>query len=128
MSPSTLYAGVYAGGVFKSIDGGATWNDLSEGLTTTRIQALVIDPDDPRTLYAGTPIGAFSIHQGALPCSGDCNGDARVAIDELLTMVNILLGDGEVATCSAGDDSHNGQIEIAEILTAVNDALLGCPR
>jgi hypothetical protein len=64
------------------------------------------------------------------PCPGDCNGDCsrdgQVTIDELLTMVNIALGNANVADCAPGDANQDGQITIDEILTAVNDALSAC--
>jgi hypothetical protein len=41
-------------------------------------------------------------------------------------MVNIALGNAGVATCTAGDANHDGQITIAELLAAVNSALNGC--
>ena len=51
LTPTTLYAGTF-GGVFKSTDGGATWN--VSGLVNGYISALAIDPLTPTTLYAGT--------------------------------------------------------------------------
>jgi hypothetical protein len=45
-----LYAGTYQG-VFKSTDGGATWD--STGFTRDT-RALLFDPDDPEIVYAGT--------------------------------------------------------------------------
>jgi len=48
-----------------------------------------------------------------------------VAVDELLTMVNIALGNAPVVTCAAGDANHDNEITIDEILTAVNNALNG---
>jgi len=60
------------------------------------------------------------------PCVGDCNGDGHVTVDEILTMVNIALGNTPVTTCEAGDANHDGQITIDEIFTAVNNALNGC--
>jgi hypothetical protein len=47
-------------------------------------------------------------------------------VDEILTLVNIALGNATVADCRAGDANHDGQITIDEILTAVNNALNGC--
>jgi hypothetical protein len=43
-------------------------------------------------------------------------------------MVNIALGDAPVSACEAGDANHDGRITVDEILTAVNDALNGCPK
>jgi photosystem II stability/assembly factor-like uncharacterized protein len=50
--PTTIYAGTYDG-VFQSVDGGATWASMSEGLTDLVVSALVVDPTGT-TLYAGT--------------------------------------------------------------------------
>jgi len=49
-----------------------------------------------------------------------------VTIDEILTMVNIALGNAPVAECEAGDDNDDDQITVDEILQAVNNALNGC--
>jgi hypothetical protein len=57
---------------------------------------------------------------------GDCNDDGTVTVDEILTMVNIALGNTPVTSCRAGDANMDGQITIDEILTAVNNALNGC--
>jgi hypothetical protein len=61
-------------------------------------------------------------------CVGDCNTDQQVTVDEVLTMVNVALGNTGVATCQAGDAKHDGQITVDEILMAVNNALNGCPK
>lgn len=60
-------------------------------------------------------------------CSGDCDGNSAVTVDELLTMVNIALGNANVAGCVAGDANHDGTIAINEVLAAVINALNGCP-
>ncbi|MBZ5728082.1 MAG: IPT/TIG domain-containing protein [Acidobacteriia bacterium] len=56
-NPATLYAAEYGGGVFKSINGGASWTASSSGLTNLGVLALVVDPSNPATLYAGTTKG-----------------------------------------------------------------------
>ena len=53
-TPTTLYAGTWRGGVFKSTNGGGDWSAVNTGLTSTYIKALAIDPVTPATLYAGT--------------------------------------------------------------------------
>jgi hypothetical protein len=62
----------------------------------------------------------------ASPCVGDCNSDDTVTVDEILTLVNIALGNLELSTCEDGDGNGHGQITVDEILTAVNNALNGC--
>ena len=56
-APNTLYAATRDAGIFKSLDGGVTWNKASGGIATTRMQALAIDPLHPQVLYAATGAG-----------------------------------------------------------------------
>jgi hypothetical protein len=48
-------------------------------------------------------------------------------VDELLTMVNIALGNAPLADCPAGNSNSDAAITVDEILAAVNNALNGCP-
>jgi len=59
-------------------------------------------------------------------CTGDCNNDQTVTIDEMLTLVNIALGTANRSACTAADANNDGQITIDEILAAVNNSLNGC--
>jgi hypothetical protein len=74
-------------------------------------------------------IGAYEFSSPGPPpaCTGDCRGDDTVTIDELLTLVNIALGNAEMSECEIGDANSDGQITVDEILQAVNNALTGCP-
>jgi hypothetical protein len=59
-------------------------------------------------------------------CVGDCGGDGEVTVNELLSMVNVALGNAAVTACAAGDANQDNEITINEILAAVNNALNGC--
>ncbi len=61
-NPTTLYAATGDLGVFKSVDGGATWTRSSTGIAGTNTQALAIDPLQPQTMYA-----AMAAANGASP-------------------------------------------------------------
>lgn len=61
-------------------------------------------------------------------CVGDCHANGTVTVDDLLTMINIALGDVNVSTCLPGDADNNKTITIDEILTAVHNALAGCAQ
>jgi YVTN family beta-propeller protein len=63
---------------------------------------------------------------GQAPCTGDCNGDGRVVIGELITGVNISLGNAELDICEAFDADHNGRADIYELVAAVGNALNSC--
>jgi hypothetical protein len=43
-------------------------------------------------------------------------------------MVNIALGEAPLSQCEAGDGNGDNEITVDEILTAVNNALQGCPQ
>lgn len=90
-----------------------------------------ITPSGPPTQLIGNADFGVIYRRGtfvgpAPTCVGDCNGDAAVTIDELLSMVNIALGSGS-SPCAAGDANADGEITIDEILMAVNAALTACP-
>lgn len=53
-NPLVVYAGSWGSGVFKSLDGGLTWQSSNLGLTNLYINSLAIDPTHPSTVYAGT--------------------------------------------------------------------------
>jgi hypothetical protein len=59
-------------------------------------------------------------------CVGDCGDDGAVTVNELITMVNIDLGGGDVSACLAGDADGDQAIGINEIIAGVNNALNGC--
>jgi photosystem II stability/assembly factor-like uncharacterized protein len=137
LSPSTLYAsasnlsvsnaGIVLGppAVFKSTDAGATWAALTAELSDAWVNTLAIDPLTASTVYAGTNRGVFAIQQVAV-CVGDCRGTHTVAINDLITLVNIALGTAQPGACSDGGRPIGGAIDIAVIMEAVNNALHGC--
>jgi ELWxxDGT repeat protein len=59
-------------------------------------------------------------------CVGDCNGDRRVAIDELVRGVSIALGGLPAGACVEVDINASGDVTINELIAAVRDALNGC--
>lgn len=68
-----------------------------------------------------------SVRTFAQTCSGDCNGDADVSIDEIIKGVNIALGFADVSTCPTMDKNHDLEVTVDELITAVANALNGCP-
>lgn len=55
-----LYVGTPEGGIWKTIDGGATWTPLTDNQAAQSIATLALDPTDPtnQTLIAGTGLTA----------------------------------------------------------------------
>ena len=74
--------------------------------------AFVTDVSDPFLLEIGGGVGP--------DCTGDCDGDNRVLVDEVVTCVNMGLGMLAADTCGACDADTDGVVGIGEIVQAVN--------
>ncbi len=72
-----MYAGTSTGGVFKSTDGGRSWAPSSQGLGTTGVLSLAIDPLQTSTVYAGTNRGIYRSDDGALTWTEASDGIIR---------------------------------------------------
>lgn len=70
---------------------------------------------------------SLSSSPNPLPCTGDCNRDGQVTVDELLRGVNIALGSATFGQCEAfASDCGSDQVTVDCILRAVISALNGC--
>lgn len=84
-------------------------------LMLTLTAALGTNP--ARAAYGGAPVR----------CGGDCDRDRTVAVNELVTGVNIVLGASTVEQCPAFDCNEDGNVTVTCLVRAVNSALDGCP-
>ena len=53
---NTVYAATAAAGLWKTVDGGSSWNKLS-ALTPADVRSVAIDLDNPKIVYAGIEQG-----------------------------------------------------------------------
>ena len=58
--PQRLLAGSVGGGLWNSLDGGITWNPVSDVLPTLAIGCIAATPTNPNIIYAGTGEGYFN--------------------------------------------------------------------
>ena len=75
--PTTVYVGntLAGGGVFKTVDGGDSWNPAASGLPDGGVMALATDPQTPGTLYASTlKSGVFKSADGGTSWSAVNSG------------------------------------------------------
>ncbi len=52
--PLTYYAGAASGGIFKTSDGGGTWEPVFDGQPVASMGSIAVDPSDPNVVWAGT--------------------------------------------------------------------------
>ena len=61
----TILAGSYEAGIFRSLDGGVTWETSSNGLSAPSLRTLQLDPTNPGAILAGTePARAYRSDDG----------------------------------------------------------------
>ncbi len=77
------------------------------------------------TMVLGLALG-WHTARGAGGCPGDCNGDVAITVDEIITGVNIALGNATLDACTTFDTSGDGAVTIDEIIAAITAALNGC--
>lgn len=56
-----VYVGTAQGGLYRSMDGGATWTPLMDSAQSLAIGAITFDPTDNNTLFIGTGEGNLSV-------------------------------------------------------------------
>lgn len=74
----------------------------------------------------GTALSLGVATSARAQCVGDCDGNNMVAINELITGVNIALGNLPVSACPSFDCMGDG-VQINCLIQGVNNALNGCP-
>jgi hypothetical protein len=120
-------AGAYSDNVFKITPGGTITPIIdSTGDGTNRLNypsAVAFDSADNVYVAGADSNNVFKI--AVAPCAGDCDRNGVVTVDDILTMVNIALGNAETTECRSGDANEDGQITVDEILQAVSNALNG---
>jgi len=117
---------------------GASCDDGDDCSPSSRCEAVSVGDQQRGLCMAGEPSGptpTATAGSGATPtptqpassgCVGDCNGDEMVAVNELVTGVNIALGNASVDTCPSFDTNEDGTVAVNELIGGVNSALDGC--
>ena len=59
-NPNIVYVGAAQGGVYRTLDGGATWTPLMDSARSLAIGSITVSPSDPTTVFVGTGEAAFS--------------------------------------------------------------------
>ena len=85
-SGKTAYITVMGFGVshvLKTTDAGATWTDITSNLPDAPADAVIVDPDNPKSIYAGTDTGVYFSPDGGASWSIYGNGLPSVPVTRL---------------------------------------------
>jgi hypothetical protein len=58
-NPNVIYVGTQGAGIFRSNDGGETWNAINPGLSDLNVSGFVLAPGSPNSMYAATFSSVF---------------------------------------------------------------------
>lgn len=113
--PGTFYLGASGGGVWKSMDYGTTWTNVSDGFfATPSIGAISVAPSDPNVVYAGT--GSDGLRSNVISGKG-----VYKSIDAGTTWEHIGLPDvGQIGAVEIDPTDHN-VVWVAAIGNAFKD-------
>ena len=133
-SPSTVYVGASAEPIY-STNGGSSWSNPTTPPPAGPVNALIVDPNNLLTAYAGTPFGVYQTTDGGLQwiavntglptVSG---GSATVAVTSLAIngstrTIYAVTGNGLFYTTNAGSSWQQamlGQVASTPLLVAVD--------
>lgn len=126
---------VSAGGEFVVLTGETSFYSIPEDPVVHASFSVHYRTNDQSVSVHRPSVGPFGRPHVALfpqpcpelaPCAGDCDGDHRVNVDELVVLVNIVMRRARARACLAGDQSGDGVITVDEVIGAVSRALDGC--
>jgi uncharacterized protein (TIGR03437 family) len=60
-TPNVMYTAGVSGGVWRTENGGQSWQPLTDLLANLAVCSLAMDPKNPQVLYAGTGEGFFNV-------------------------------------------------------------------
>ena len=72
------------GHIFKTTNGGASWQNISGNLPDVPGLSIALDPDTPGTIYLGTDIGVFRSSNDGASWAYDNAGLATVPVTDLI--------------------------------------------
>ena len=130
---STVYAtamgfadnGVNAPHVYRSVDAGAHWSNISSNLPNAPANGIVVDPNDANTLYVALDTGVYVTTQVTSCASANCwsvYGSAlpNAPVVELAAGAGIATGDGRTGELRAA--TYGRGIWQIPLLTATSPA------
>jgi hypothetical protein len=94
--------------------------------STPTATATTGEPATPAATFTSTPTASTSPTPTPIACTGDCNTDQSVTVDELVKGVTIALGTASLDQCPVFDCNATGVVTVDCLIKGVNAALNGC--
>src|SRR5262245_40196818 len=59
-------------------------------------------------------------------CAADCNGDGVVTVPELISSINVALGNVPLSACAAADGDGDSAVLVEDLINGIGGAVGGC--
>jgi hypothetical protein len=105
---------------------GGNMGDRAAATTLIIDVAVAVDTPTPSPTPTTDSTRTPTPTLGPIACVGDCNDNGVVAVNELVTGVNIVLDRADVAECEDFDINGSNTITVNELVSGVNALLRGC--
>jgi hypothetical protein len=120
--------GLNSGKVYRSVDGGAHWLNVSSNLPNAPANGLAVDPNDANTVYVALDTGVYVTTQIATCGTVDCwsvygVGLPNAPVVGLVASVGVATGDGRTGELRAA--TYGRGVWQIPLLTAVSPAVPG---
>jgi uncharacterized protein (TIGR03437 family) len=127
--PTTVYATARTQGIFRSSDGGHTWQGINSGLTSLtmgRSAPVIVDPTNPQALYVGSDGGVFKSLDGgdhwfAVNSGLDELGVDGLAMDPRNPAVLYACGPNGVYKTVTGGEVPSLSMAVSAVLNAASN-------
>ena len=98
--------GINAPHVYRTVDGGATWTNISSNLPNAPANSLVVDPNDANTLYVALDTGVYVTTQVTTCTTSNCwsvygVGLPNAPVMQLVAAAGMATGDGRAGELRA---------------------------
>ena len=115
--------GTNAPHIYRSVDGGGHWTNISGNLPNAPANELVVDPNDANTVYVAMDTGVYVTTQVANCPTTNCwsvygSGLPNAPVIQLAAAVGMVTGDGRTGELRVG--TYGRGIWQIPLLTAVN--------
>lgn len=110
-NPSIIYVASAGGGLWKSVDGGATWACKSDDWIGTNAESVTVHPTDPNTVYVGTgdyegfPIQTYGIMKSTNGGTTWSNVGSTDFGTSIVTGIVVMPNDPNIVIASTGRGS-----------------------
>lgn len=96
--------------------------------TETPTPTATEPPPTPTPTEAATPTATGTVTPTFAPgpCVGDCNNSGKVSVNEVVSGVNIALGNTTLDNCAGFDVNSDGRVSVNELIAAVAAVLSSC--